>query len=233
MNEFEHDDSMHEPPMTDPVFGFDPVVEDAEEPSGLESMRNTARRRQRWLLGFVVAGGIGAVWTLKLIGGGLDEARGDTVVEQLIDHFISDGEQVEASTDQADDSSERTLLVLQESYQQQQVPVELLRCNPFLLGDRISDDRATSPEDTSDRRRQQRLDELETYVFDLPIDSTMTGARPMARIGGQLVQQGGTLEGAPADTVITLLAVERNMVTLEAHDPALDISGTWTRPVGR
>ena len=184
-------------------------------------------------VGRVVAGGIGAVWTLKLIGGGLDEARGDTVVEQLIDHFISDGEQVEASTDQGADSSEHTLLVLQESYQQQQVPVELLRCNPFLLGDRISDDRATFPDDTPDRRRQQRLDELESYVFDLPIDSTMTGARPMARIGGELVQQGGTLEGAPEDTVITLLAVERNMVTLEAHDPALDISGTWTRPVGR
>ena len=227
MMEFQPHSIPPEDAGTDPMPAADggPVHRD---PSGLESMRNTARRRQRWLLGVVVVGGVGAVWTLKSLGGGVQEAQGDTTVERLIEQFI-DGTVVDADRSS---SSEHVLLVLQESYQRRQVPVEELRCNPFRLEPDTGGGSDANSGESPDRRRQRRLDELESYVLNLGIDSTLTGARPMARIDGELVRQGDTLEFVPPGSVITLVGIERGLVTLRAHDPALDISGTWTRPVG-
>lgn len=228
----------HAPPDADPrtdpstdAPGRDP------EPSGLESLRNTARRRQRWLLGVVLVGGVAAVGTLKSIGGGVQQAQGDTAVEQLIEQFI-DGTGTEPGST---NSSEHVLLVLQESYQRRQVPVERLRCNPFRIvaadggagGSGGAGGAGGNGGESPERRRQRRLDELESYVLNLGIDSTLTGARPMARIDGELVRPGDTLEFVPPGSVITLVGIERGLVTFRAHDPTLDISGTWTRPVGR
>ena len=111
--------------------------------------------------------------------------------------------------------------------------MEALRCNPFRLDPEMGGGTDANSGESPDRRRQRRLDELESYVLNLGIDSTLTGARPMARIDGELVRQGDTLEFVPPGSVITLVGIERGLVTLRAHDPTLDISGTWTRPVGR
>lgn len=230
------DETMDHDQGFEPGFGMELPVEYDEDPGGLESMRNVSRRRQRLLLVAVVVCGIGAVWVLKILGGGMQEASGDTVMEQLIDHFISDS-QVDEHADSAEavESSEQTLLVLQESYQQQQIPVEGLRCNPFLLSIYLAtsgDDGHPAPDNT-ELQRTRRMEELHALVADLAIDSTLTGARPMARIGGELVMEGSTLAGTPDNVVVTLVHVDRGVVTLEAVDPVLGLSGRWQRNVGR
>jgi len=237
----EHHDNMNESTELDngfePGFGMEVLVDIDEEPGGLESMRNVSRRRQRWLLGIVVVGGLGAVLALKVLGGGLEEASGDTVMEQLIDHFISDAKQVveDGESTLGEDSSEHTLLVLQESYQNRQVPIEGLRCNPFLLAVHLTNRNGTAqPAPGSEElQRSRRMEELQSLVADLSIDSTLTGARPMARISGELVMEGAELAGTPEHIVVTLVHVDRGVVTLEATDPVLGLSGRWQRTVGR
>lgn len=235
----ESHDMRHEPLEPDqgfePGFGIEMPGDVDGEPEGLESMRNSSRRRQRWLLLTVVIGGIGAVCVLKFLGNGTSEAKADSVVEQLIDHFISDGGSADATKDKADNDSERDLLVLQQSYEHKQIPVESLRCNPFLTtaATDTAADTATPTPASSELLRARRMDELEEAVTELVIDSTLTGSRPMARIGGELVMQGDTLVETPSGIVVTLIHVDRGSVTIMASDPALDLSGQWQRSVGR
>ena len=236
----ESHDNRNEPLEPDQGFepGFGIEMPDAihVEPEGLESMRNSSRRRQRWLLLTVVVGGIGAVCVLKVLGNGTSEARADSVVEQLIDHFINDGTaSADATDDVATNDSERDLLVLQQSYEHKQIPVESLRCNPFLPAISNDVDTATSTASpaSSELLRARRMEELEDAVTELVIDSTLTGSRPMARIGGELVMQGDTLVETPSGIVVTLVHVDRGSVTIRASDPALELSGQWQRSVGR
>ena len=141
----------------------------------------------------------------------------------------------DATDDVATNDSERDLLVLQESYEHKQIPVESLRCNPFLPAISNDVDTATSTASpaSSELLRARRMEELEDAVTELVIDSTLTGSRPMARIGGELVMQGDTLVETPSGIVVTLVHVDRGSVTIRASDPALELSGQWQRSVGR
>lgn len=209
----------------------DTIDHDADA-GGLESLCHSSRRRQRLLLALVVASGGAAIWALKYYGGDVSEARGDSVVEQLIDHFLDDVSSDEQA-EQVDGYSDRNLEVLQQSYSRHQVPGSELRSNPFLVMDRFQVDSSNgSGLDSLEHRRDRRLLELEEYVFDLDISSTMTGSSPMASISGQVVQVGEYLDGTPEGMDILLKSVARGSVTLEASDRNMDLSATWNRTVG-
>jgi hypothetical protein len=196
----------------------------------LERLHSSARTRQRWLLGIVVLVGIGSIWSMRQYGGGPATATASTGQDVVAQYLQRDTDQATSST-----PGEEHLNVLHRSYTEQQIPVDDLDANPFLVhhGAGGNDAASLEPGAAAESRRNRRLAELETLVRTMHVQSTMTGRTPLASINGQVLRTGETVEGGPDDVTVILRHVEGNSVQLEATDTAMELSGTWTVYIGR
>jgi hypothetical protein len=75
----------------------------------------------------------------------------------------------------------------------QQVPLEFLKKNPFSVPARAQVEMAAPAAVNTDGQREKRLRELHAEAKELDLQSIMEGSRPVAIIGGTLVQQGQTI----------------------------------------
>ena len=212
------------------------LIELAEGESGfdggseLERLHQSARTRQRWLLAVVVLVGIGSIWSMRQYGGGPASALaapGEDVVARYL-QAADDPTSTEPVTDPH-------LSVLHRSYTQQQIPLDDLTTNPFLVQHAAHDAAGGRPDaaGSSENQRARRLVELEELVRTMNVQSTMTGRTPLASINGKVLRTGEAIDGGPEHVDIVLRGVEGNSVQLEATDTVMDISGTWTVYIGR
>ena len=204
--------------------------ESMETCSELERLHSSARTRQRWLLGVVVAVGIGSIWSMRQYGGGPMTASAATGQDVVAHYLQRDANQSDSPT-----PGEEHLDVLHRSYTEQQIPLDDLDANPFLVHHGVGggDAAVLEPAAATESQRNRRLAELETLVRTMQVQSTMTGRTPLASINGQVLRMGDAVEGGPDDVTVILRHVEGNSGELEPTDTAMDLSGTWTVYIGR
>lgn len=188
------------------------------------------------VLAVVAIGGAGGIAAMRHHGMGSGMSFETAQIEYTADRGSSADEK----------EVERVLSTLSQSGRPLQVPHNQIELNPFQLQTApvVSD---TSGDDLASRRaaeeaarraerervaRQQRLEEIETKLRGLRVQSVMPGPQPLARINNQIVREGDLLE-----EMFIVKRIEGSQVLLEADDEiyvvTLATTGSRNRPTRR
>lgn len=188
------------------------------------------------VLAVVAIGGAGGIAAMRHHGMGSGMSFETAQIEYTAERGGSADEQ----------EVERVLSTLSQSGRPLQVPHNEIDLNPFRLqhapvvsdseGDDLAARRAAEEAARRAERermaRQQRLEEIETKLRSLRVQSVMPGPQPLARINNQIVREGDLLE-----EMFIVKRIEGSQVLLEADDEmyvvTLATSGNRNRPARR
>ena len=129
--------------------------------------------------------------------------------------------------------------VLSQSYEEILIPLQDVKKNPFVLLESGShnppptpENPTETPEERLERLRTARTGEFEAASANLAVSSIMTGSNPIARINGELLGIGGSVEALPG-IAFAVKSINADQVELIAHDVELKVSYSVTLYVNR
>ena len=178
------------------VLGLDTGEDDA---SGSKLPQSTLL-----ILAIVVVAG-GALWFMRMSQSDLGEDRIDAEVRAKIDQAVAkfsnrdamspDDPLNPANIDELFADTESVVAMFATDYTQNQVPVEYVKKNPFVLDRPEAPEPEASPKDDRDleRQYQQWLTERRREIQRLNLEAVMGGTNPVAIVDGESVQVGQRL----------------------------------------
>jgi hypothetical protein len=164
-------------------------------------------------------------------------AAKSTDAEQDIEKFLG---QRDAKGNPKGGNNASVLQVLSSSYTDQQVPLESVKANPFILpgegGPKMSAP-VYVPTDNSEmamaRARESRQKDFTDALERLVLKSVIMSSQPLANISGQIVRQGDEISPENSDVTFRVERINNDEVTLVASDVALGLNVELTLAMRR
>lgn len=182
------------------------------------------------LLVVIVVIACAGLWFMRSLShvAGASSTKSD--VEQSIEKFL--GARDTSKNPKAATSKKNTdanvLAVLSASYIKNQVPLESVRCNPFILPGEGEVVTTVAPpvmgettEQAMARARTARQKDIDAAASKLAVKSIIMGSQPLANISGTIVRIGDELAPEGFDVTFRVSAITSDGVTLVAEDLAL------------
>ena len=217
--------------MTRPLgvgsFGTDAGAGVEESSGGSLKLRSSSL-----LLAVVIVLAIVGLFSMRTLAKVTAVVSGNQEMEQVIEEFLnsSAGRSVLQLTNTGSDAvakSNRVLQVLNESYTEQQVPLEEVQKDPFLLFDPApvgpKGDQGPLQPNQLELARAERRQQLSTIASRLSLKSVMLGDVPLANINGQIVRQGEIITVMPERQEFEVLSIDADLVRLAASDLNLGV----------
>ncbi|MDQ7013875.1 MAG: hypothetical protein Q9O74_08275 [Planctomycetota bacterium] len=177
----------------------------------------SGRSRSAMVAAFVVVAAIGSLFAMRQLGLGPAVSLAEVAVEYTPD-----------DNGQPTVSASKVLADLDRSRRAIQVPAEKINQDPFQLNaeqateltPQIDADLARRAElERQALAREARLQDIETALDDLTLQSVMLGSRPIARINGEVYRI-----GMPVAEYFTITGIEGREVTLTADNQTYTLS---------
>ncbi|MBX3385316.1 MAG: hypothetical protein KF768_01955 [Phycisphaeraceae bacterium] len=167
----------------------------AADASEMSAPRKTGATQAAFFAVLIVAAG-GVVYGMRQMGIGPLKSFGAIKAPE---YDVTKGVSV------ANSDHQRVLRELSAAALTAQVPPEQVQKNPFRLADALgpapgdddakrSEAQRRAAEEKTRKEAEARKRQIETRLTQLKINSIMTGARPMARVGDSMVRVGDTIE---------------------------------------
>ena len=151
---------------------------------------------------------------MYLRGGPQKANAADAGTAQTINTFLADGERHVSLMKQMLKETDKVVLRFRQSTAQSQIPLEMLRTNPFQMEVATKTPAASEENSASRRRREEERSAAIASVQSIKLQSVLFGAQRAALINNKLVQEGGEIEGftvekITADSVIVRTGIYR------------------------
>jgi hypothetical protein len=160
----------------------------------------------------------------------------DAGAETTIEDFLKKVDDPDDPLGDKSGSGDRIIAVLRETYSEQQVPLEDVQRDPFILDeaggpalvyDPTADD-LTRREQQFRQERDARRVEFEQAGATMRVRSVLAGSNPLANINGDVVRIGDIVRAGSDQIEFRVSAISTATVDLVAEDPRYDLLVTVT-----
>ena len=191
--------------VTMPLIGG--VLRPDDLPEMSESDANAAggglsAARGMLLLLLVFAIGVGALCLMRRsqleVAQGADEKEVEEKIDQALERLATSFAGADSRLQNGQDNTEAIVTMFGADPARQQVPLEFLKKNPFLLAKPVVEavvepTRPVSTGRSAAALKQERIDRLKKQFADMHLQTVMGGDRALAIVDGEVVQVGSTI----------------------------------------
>ena len=238
-------------PGSKPTFTHELASDDKSMPLGVRDMNPedaaldplaSASDGRRFKAGsiiivVVVVIACGGLWFMRTMSHVTIASAAKDSAEQDIEKFL---DQRDAKGNPKNAGNAGVLQVLSSSYTEQQVPLEQVKANPFILfgeGGPKATGPVYVPTDNTEmamaHAREARQKDFTDALERLTLKSVIMSSQPLANISGQIVRQGDEISPENTDVSFRVERINTDEVTLVASDVALGLNVEMTLSMKR
>ena len=203
-----------ESPNTMSLMGIasgDEAISNADDVFGVQAVDESARIRNQGLmiLGGVALVAVGAIFAMRMTQGSLTDAGSAEAAAKIEQVYIKltsgqmsqdDPLRAENITDLLSDTDEAVAMFTRD-YASQQVPVEYVQKNPFMLNLPKSATPAVDRTPENNKKREEQLRRLRDSARRLTINSIMAGTNPRVFINNDMYSVGDEIDAFVIDQI--------------------------------